>query len=60
MSEYVADKTTYWIAHGDGTLAFGVAATGQHIATGQPVFETFESYLPYRSRVMELGGTFEE
>lgn len=60
MTDFVADKKTYWIAHGDGTVAHGIAEAGDHVATGQPLFETFESYLPYRARVMELGGTFEE
>ena len=52
------DKPFYWVAHGD-YLTFGILEPGAHLATSQPSFEQFETYFPWRTRVLELGGTFE-
>jgi hypothetical protein len=54
-----ADTTTFWIAHGDGTLYFGTLDPNENISTGLEFLETFTKRRPWMARVIELGGSFE-
>jgi len=56
--EFTATKDTYWIAHGGGGVSFGLLKEGEHLSSGQQIFETFEKnqYLQWRMRVVKLGG----
>ena len=52
------DKPLYWVAH-NPSLAYGVLDPGGHLASGQGEIEQFTRYMPWRTRVLELGGTLE-
>ncbi|NCU21307.1 hypothetical protein EOM89_11435 [Candidatus Falkowbacteria bacterium] len=52
---FTAVNRTFWIAHGPA-LHFGVLAPGESLSSGQASFETFPRRLPWRTRVIELGG----
>lgn len=56
---FVATETTYWVAHGPA-LHFGVVQAGETISSGQEFFEHFDRLLPWRTRVIELGGNTED
>lgn len=56
--DFIAEVRTFWIAHGSA-LHYGELQPGDHMSTGQEFFETFERRLPWRIRVIELGGSFE-
>ena len=52
---FTATTRTFWIAHGPA-LHFGVLAPGESLSSGQDHFETFPRRLPWRTRVIALGG----
>jgi hypothetical protein len=52
---FTATTRTFWIAHGPA-LHFGVLAPGESLSSGQDSFETFPRRLPWRTRVIALGG----
>ena len=52
---FTAENRTFWIAHGPA-LHFGVLAPGDSLSSGQDSFETFTHRLPWRTRVIALGG----
>jgi len=52
---FTATTRTFWIAHGPA-LHFGVLAPGESLSSGQANFETFPRRLPWRTRVIALGG----
>ncbi len=52
---FTAETRTFWIAHGPA-LHFGVLLPGESLSSGQASFETFPRRLPWRMRVIALGG----
>ena len=52
---FTAETRTFWIAHGPA-LHFGVLAPGESLSSGQDSFETFARRVPWRTRVIALGG----
>lgn len=52
---FTAEARTFWIAHGPA-LHFGMLLPGESLSSGQASFETFPRRLPWRMRVIELGG----
>ena len=52
------DKLIFWVAH-NPSLLFGTLVPGGNLSTGQKILESFDRELPWRGRVIELGGTFE-
>lgn len=53
--EFIAETRSFWIAHGP-SLHFGELALGERLSTGQAQLEIFARRLPWRMRVIALGG----
>jgi len=53
--EFIAETRSFWIAHGP-SLHFGELGPGERLSTGQSQLEIFARRLPWRMRVIALGG----
>lgn len=51
---------TYFIAHGNGRVAYGITETDQQTTTGLENFETFTDEVLYQARLLEFDIVLED